>query len=342
MDPLKQNSIRDSFLEREKESLSPHACLTSATRGREREETPCLVRTDFQRDRDRILHCQSFRRLMNKTQVFLAPTGDHYRTRMTHTLEVTQIARIIARALRLNEDLTEAAALGHDLGHTPFGHAGENAMQKCYDSEFTHYKQSLRVVEKLEHDGEGLNLTWEVRDGIVNHTGDSMASTLEGVIVKYADRIAYINHDIDDACRAGILSVTDIPKDLRDTLGETHSKRINTMVTSIIRESGDQPYIRMEEPIQQATDRLRAFLFERVYRNPVAKSEETKAQEMLIRLFEYYVTHWENMPQLYRKNVEEHGVERCVCDFVSGMTDRYAIELYSELYVPKVWRGPRL
>ncbi len=334
--------IRERFLERERDSLSVYACPTVESRGREREEIPCDIRTEFQRDRDRIIHCQSFRRLMNKTQVFLAPTGDHYRTRMTHTLEVTQIARIIARALRLNEDLTEAAALGHDLGHTPFGHAGEFALQKCYDSEFTHYKQSLRVVDHLENDGKGLNLTWEVRDGILNHTGKSKASTLEGTIVKYADRIAYINHDIDDACRGGILSVREIPKRLRTVLGETHSERIDTMVNSIIRASTGKPRIVMEDEIQQATDELREFLFENVYRNPIAKSEERKAQEMLIRLFDHFVKHPEGMPELYRRNCETESVERCVCDFLSGMTDRYAIEVYSGLYIPRVWRGPQI
>lgn len=341
MENINQRNVRDVFIEREKQTLSEFACLTSQSRGREKPYTPCNIRTEFQRDRDRILHCQSFRRLMNKTQVFLAPAGDHYRTRMTHTLEVTQIARIIARALRLNEDLTEAAALGHDIGHTPFGHAGEYAMQKCFDPEFTHYRQSLRVVEKLEHDGEGLNLTWEVRDGIVNHTGKNMASTLEGVIVKFADRIAYINHDIDDACRAEILSREDIPKDLREILGESHSARINTMVSSIIKESAGKPYIAMEAEVQEATDRLRSFLFERVYRNPIAKSEEAKAQEMLMRLFEYYVSNKDKLPAGYRANCEAEGVERCACDFISGMTDRYAIEAYSSLYIPRVWRGPK-
>ena len=334
-------SVRDIFIEREKQTLSPYACLTSQSRGREKPYVPCDIRTEFQRDRDRILHSQSFRRLMNKTQVFLAPAGDHYRTRMTHTLEVTQIARIIARALRLNEDLTEAAALGHDIGHTPFGHAGEYAMQKCFDPDFTHYRQSLRVVEKLEHNGEGLNLTWEVRDGIVNHTGKNMASTLEGVIVKFADRIAYINHDIDDACRAEILSSEDIPAELRDILGRTHSARINTMVSSIIKASTDKPYIAMEPEIQDATDKLRSFLFERVYRNPTAKSEEAKAQEMLVRLFEYYVKNKDKLPAGYLVNCESEGVERCACDFISGMTDRYAIEAYSSLYIPRVWRGPK-
>ncbi len=334
--------IRERFMAHERQNLSVYAFPSDATQGREKPLPPCDIRTDFQRDRDRILHCQSFRRLMNKTQVFLAPAGDHYRTRMTHTLEVTQIARIIARALRLNEDLTEAAALGHDLGHTPFGHAGEFAMQKCFDPSFTHYKQSLRVVERLENDGEGLNLTWEVRDGIVNHTGSHKASTLEGQIVKFADRIAYINHDIDDACRAGILSEADIPKSLRDILGEGHSERINTMVLSIIRECTGKPVIRMESEIQAAADSLREFLFENVYRNPVAKSEEVKAQEMLIRLFEFFVKHPDRMPLLYRRNCESESVERCVCDFIAGMTDRYAIEVYSGLHIPKVWRGPQV
>ncbi|MBQ7383611.1 MAG: deoxyguanosinetriphosphate triphosphohydrolase [Clostridia bacterium] len=331
--------IRDVFLERERETLSKYAFLTSETRGREHPYIPCENRTEFQRDRDKIIHSHSFRRLMNKTQVFLAPVGDHYRTRMTHTLEVAQIARIIARALRLNEDLTEAVAMGHDIGHTPFGHAGEFALQQCFDPEFTHYRQSLRVVEKLENNGEGLNLTWEVRDGIVNHTGKDMAATLEGVIVKFADRIAYINHDIDDACRAGILTIEDIPSWIRDVLGNGHSERINSLVTSIIKESTDKNEIKPEEEVGKAMSALRDFLFERVYRNPVAKSEEGKAKELLMRLYEYYVSHSDKMPELYRDNCEAEGVQRCACDFVAGMTDRYAIEVYSDLYIPKVWRG---
>ena len=334
-------SICEVFLERERNTLSPYAFLTANTKGREHPYTPSDMRTEFQRDRDRIIHSQSFRRLMNKTQVFLAPQGDHYRTRLTHTLEVTQIARIIARALRLNEDLTEAAALGHDLGHTPFGHSGEDAMQELYSKDFTHYKQSLRVVELLENDGNGLNLTWEVRDGIVNHTGKHMASTLEGVIVKYADRIAYINHDIDDACRAGILSERDIPVALRDILGEGHSDRINNMVMSLVRESEGKPYIAMEPEISAATDSLRSFLFERVYLNPLAKSEESKAQDMLMFLFEHYVKHPEKLPDVYRRRCGIDSVERCACDFISGMTDRYAIEVYTDLCIPKVWKGIR-
>lgn len=323
----------------EKMFLSEYACKSSDTRGRETPLAPCDIRTEFQRDRDRIIHCQSFRRLMYKTQVFLAPAGDHYRTRLTHTLEVTQIARTIARALRLNEDLVEATALGHDLGHTPFGHAGEDAMRICFDKDFSHYKQSLRVVERLEKNGQGLNLTWEVRDGIVNHTGSHLASTLEGVIVKFADRIAYINHDIDDACRAGILTLDDIPKEISDVLGNTHSARINTMVRSLIKMSTDRPYIAMENEVQKATDALRSFLFECVYTNSVAKSQENKSKDMLVRLFEYYVKHADALPKLYRENIEAEGIDRCVCDFISGMTDRYAIEAYKELFVPKVWRG---
>ena len=330
-------TLCEIFLEREKSTLSPHAFLTADTRGREHPYVPCEMRTEFQRDRDRIIHSQSFRRLMNKTQVFLAPKGDHYRTRLTHTLEVTQIARIIARGLRLNEDLTEAIAMGHDLGHTPFGHAGEEVMQTLYSKDFTHYKQSLRVVEKLENDGRGLNLTWEVRDGILNHTGSCMASTLEGVIVKFADRIAYINHDIDDACRAGILKEEDIPADLRETLGRSHGARINDMVTSVIRTSTDRAEIKMADEMWDATVALRRFLFENVYTNPIAKAEDGKAKNLLAKLFEHFVKHPEQMPERYRRSLDDEGVERCVCDFISGMTDRYAIETYERLFVPKMW-----
>ena len=334
--------IADIFLEREELTLSPYAFLTKNTKGREHPYIPCENRTEFQRDRDRIIHSKSFRRLMHKTQVFLFPADEHYRTRMTHTLEVTQVARIIARALRLNEDLTEAAAMGHDLGHTPFGHAGEAAMQQCYSPDFTHYKQSIRVVEKLENGGAGLNLTYEVRDGILNHTGKCMASTLEGVIVKFADRIAYINHDIDDAIRGGILRAEDIPKELTDVLGVGHSERINRMVTSVITASADKPEIRFTDEVGEATMRLRNFLFENVYTNPIAKSEDNKAQELLVRLFEYYVKHPQKMPELYYKNTQNEPVERCVCDFVSSMTDRYAIDRYTDLFIPQVWKGKQL
>ena len=335
-----ERTVSQIFCERERLTLSPRAFLTENTRGREHPCEPCPNRTDFQRDRDRILHSKAFRRMVHKTQVFLFPVDEHYRTRMTHTLEVTQIARIIARALMLNEDLCEAAALGHDLGHTPFGHAGETVMQQCYSPDFTHYRQSLRVVEKLENDGAGLNLTWEVRDGILNHTGDDLASTLEGVIVKFADRIAYINHDIDDACRAGILSMSDIPGDILDVLGEGHSTRINRMVTAVIEGSADSDRIAMTPEVGEATAALRKFLFDNVYYNPVAKSEEVKGMEMLARLFEYFVRYPGKMPVLYRRNMENEPVERCVCDFIASMTDRYAIDMYKDLFIPSVWRTP--
>ena len=337
-----EQNLRHVTEERESLLLSPVATLSNSTRGREHPMEPCPMRSEFQRDRDRIIHCQSFRRLMYKTQVFLAPAGDHYRTRLTHTLEVTQIARTLARALRLNEDLTEAAALGHDLGHTPFGHAGEDALCRCYDPEFAHYRQSLRVVDKLEKNGEGLNLTWEVRDAIVNHTGSAMASTPEGQLIKFADRIAYINHDIDDAIRAGILNVEDIPSGLTAVLGETHGERINTMVSSLIESSRDSATITMTPEVQAATNDLRAFLFERVYTNPKAKSEETKAKEVVYALFTHYVTNPDKLPARYRARIgtaEEETVERAVADFISGMTDRYAIEAYQERFVPRVWRG---
>ncbi len=333
-------TVADLFLKREGEYLSPYAFHTVNTRGRlypcERSE----CRTEFQRDRDRILHSKSFRRLMHKTQVFLAPEEEHYRTRMTHTLEVTQIARIIARALSLNEDLTEAIALGHDLGHTPFGHAGEKAMATCFSPDFTHYAQSLRVVDCLENDGQGLNLTFEVRDGILNHTGEHMACTLEGVVVKFADRIAYLNHDIDDACRAGILAPTDIPVAVTAALGATHSERINTLVSSVISASEGKPSIEMTADIGEAFTELRAFMYRSVYTNPTAKAEEEKAIGLLCRLYDYYLTHPDEMPRLYVLGIARDGVARCVCDFIAGMSDRYAIETYREIFIPKVWRKP--
>ena len=337
-----KQSLHEWMDERESLLLSPCATGSSASRGREYPMEPCPMRSEFQRDRDRIIHCQSFRRLMYKTQVFLAPAGDHYRTRLTHTLEVTQIARTLARALRLNEDLTEAAALGHDLGHTPFGHAGEDALTRCYDPDFAHYRQSLRVVEKLEKNGKGLNLTWEVRDAIVNHTGDSVAATPEGQLIKFADRIAYINHDIDDAIRAGILTQADLPSEITAVLGETHGERINTMVQSVITASENSSVISMTPDVQAATNDLRSFLFERVYRNPVAKGEETKAKEVVYALFTYYVTNPDKLPDRYKSRIgtaEGETVERAVADFISGMTDRYAIEAYRERFVPRVWRG---
>ncbi len=335
--PDEMKTVREIFYERERTTLSPRACLCENTRGRDRPETECVNRTEFQRDRDRILHSKSFRRLMHKTQVFLFPVDEHYRTRLTHTLEVTQIARIIARALMLNEDLCEAAALGHDLGHTPFGHCGEAVMQECYDPGFTHYKQSLRVVEKLEKNGEGLNLTWEVRDGIVNHSGSNLASTLEGRIIKFADRIAYINHDIDDSIRGGIISDEDIPAEYRDVLGTTHGARINTMVSSVIDASRDLTDIRMTDEIGRVTNGLRNFLFDRVYLNSKAKKEEKKARVLLEQLFYYFRKNPEKMPEFYYKNTANEPVERCVCDYIACMTDRYAIDLYKDLFIPKEW-----
>jgi len=334
-------TVRELFYQRERDTLSPRAFLCENTRGRENPTTECVNRTEFQRDRDRILHCKSFRRLMHKTQVFLHPADDHYRTRLTHTLEVTQIARIMARALFLNEDLCEAAALGHDLGHTPFGHAGETALQRCFSPDFRHYKQSLRVVEKLEKNGEGLNLTWEVRDAILNHSGENMASTLEGVIVKYADRVAYLNHDIDDAVRAGVLRMDDIPKDIIAVLGVSHSTRINTMVTALVEGSRDSDTIQMTPEVGEATAALRKFLFEHVYYNPAAKKEEGKAMNLVEKLFAYFMENPKKMPKLYVNNLETEPLDQCVCDYIAGMTDRYAIELYKDLYVPQVWETPR-
>ncbi|MBO5092194.1 MAG: deoxyguanosinetriphosphate triphosphohydrolase [Clostridia bacterium] len=333
-------TVSEMFCEREKAYLSPYAFKTADTKGREKPQDVCPNRTEFQRDRDRIIHSKSFRRLMHKTQVFIFPQDEHFRTRMTHTLEVAQIARIIARALRLNEDLCEAAALGHDLGHTPFGHSGEHAMQMFYSSDFAHYKQSIRVVEKLENNGEGLNLTWEVKDAILNHSGNDEASTLEGKIIKIADRIAYINHDLDDAIRGGVLTIDDVPKGLVDTLGKGHGERINRMVSAVISESMDKPYVKMEEEIWDATMKLRTFLFENVYRNKVAKAEEEKSIEMLRILFEYYVKKPNEMPDIYYRNTFKEPVERCVCDYISSMTDRYAIDLFRELYVPGMWKRP--
>lgn len=333
-------TVAQRICEREHAYLSEFACLSENTKGRERLTVPCTVRTEFQRDRDRIIHCKAFRRLMHKTQVFLCPEDDHYRTRLTHTLEVAQIARTIARGLFLNEDLTEAAALGHDLGHTPFGHAGELVLQECYSSDFTHYRQSLRVVDKLENDGMGLNLTYEVRDGILNHAGDDIASTLEGRIIKFADRIAYINHDIDDAIRGKILRFEDIPQEITELLGRTHSERIGTLVNDIIANSIGQNDILMTPEIGKAMMELRSFLFENVYRNPSAKGEEIRAKDMLRRMYEYLVKNPEKIPAEERSlfKDEDESVERRVCDYIAGMTDRYAINVFESLFIPKIWK----
>lgn len=321
----------------EKSFLCKDAFLTENTRGRLKGAEECPIRTEFQRDRDRIIHCKSFRRLMHKMQVFLAPEGDHYRTRLTHTLEVTQIARTIARALRLNEDLTEAAALGHDLGHTPFGHSGERALNDLLPGGFRHNEQSLRVVDLLENGGEGLNLTYEVRNGILCHTGPIPAETFEGRIVKTADRIAYINHDIDDAVRAGIISAADIPEDISETLGRTHSERISTLVRAAI-EHGTENGIGLTEPYADAMDRLRDFMFERVYYNEIAKSEDGKVAGMIEFLFEYFGAHPEQIPDEYTKYALMDGVGKVTADYIAGMTDRYAIGCFEELFVPKMWQ----
>ena len=322
---------------RERQTLSPFACRADQSLGRALEREDCPVRTCFQRDTDRILHSKSFRRLMHKTQVFLNPEGDHYRTRMTHTLEVSRIARTIARGLRLNEDLTEAAALGHDLGHTPFGHAGERVLSEIMPGGFEHNMQYLRVVERLENDGAGLNLTWEVRNAICCHTGEEAAATLEGRLLRLADQIAYINHDIDDAIRARILTPMDIPLDLSQTLGFTHGARIDTLVGDIIQESWESGEIRQSESCRKAMQDLRAFLFEAVYYNPVAKGEERKAQDMLRRLFEAYRADPDRLPGEFQDIRWTEGEDRAVCDYIAGMTDKYAVEQFSELAIPKAW-----
>ena len=296
------------------------------------------MRTNFQRDTDRIVHCKSFRRLMHKTQVFLQPEGDHYRTRMTHTLEVARIARTISRALRMNEDLAEAIAMGHDLGHTPFGHAGEGALSDCIGRPFCHNEQSLRVVDILENNGMGLNLSYEVRMGILGHTGKHIPETKEGQIVRRADRIAYVNHDIDDAIRAGILTNEDIPREISLVLGTSHSQRIDTLVRDMIHTSSQADTIMLSEPVEKALVSLRNFMFENVYRNPVAKGEETKAKDMLKRLYEYYFNHPEALPADFLPQMSFGGMERVVCDYIAGMTDNYAVDKYTQLFIPSGWQ----
>ena len=331
-------TIRERLETQERETLSPFATLSSGTKGRERPISPDDMRTEFQRDRDRILHCKSFRRLKGKTQVFLSPQGDHYRTRLTHTLEVTQVARTLSRALRLNEDLAEAIAMGHDLGHTPFGHAGEAALSRCLGKPFRHNEQSLRVVDVLENEGRGLNLTNEVRLGILGHTGSYIPETLEGQVVRRSDQIAYVNHDIDDAIRAGILSNEDIPRSISDVLGCTHRDRINTLVCDTIRTSREAGAICMTPATDRALRELREFMFDRVYRNPVAKGEESKAKAMLQRLFEYYVANPNAMPEDFQPQLSFDGMERTVCDYIAGMTDNYAVYKYTEIFIPTGWQ----
>ena len=332
-------TVREELERLEHRRLNPLAAFSDRSTGRprpepEREED---VRTCYQRDTDRIVHSKAFRRLMHKTQVFLNPEGDHYRTRMTHTLEVTRIAKTVTRALGLNEDLAEAIAMGHDLGHTPFGHAGEAALTECWGRPFRHNEQSLRVVDILEKDGQGLNLCNEVREGIVGHTGPVIPKTLEGQIVRRADQIAYVNHDIDDAIRAGILTAEDIPRDIAAILGENQRDRINTLVCVIIFTSREAGSICMTPEIQKALADLRSFMFARVYHNPVAKGEESKAKDMLQMLFRFYVDHPEQLPADFQPQLSFDGLGRTVCDYIAGMTDNYAIEKFNEIFVPSGW-----
>ncbi len=332
-------TLREELERQEHGRLQKYASFADESRGRLRPEEPRLedVRTCFQRDIDRIVHSKAFRRLVHKTQVFLRPEGDHYRTRMTHTLEVARIASTISRGLGLNEDLAEAIAMGHDLGHTPFGHAGEAALSQCMGKPFRHNEQSLRVVDVLEKDGQGLNLTYEVREGILCHTGEKWASTMEGQVVRRSDQIAYVNHDIDDAIRAGILSNEDIPRNIARVLGENHRDRINTLVTDAIFSSRGAEAICLSPAVDQALRELRAFMFDRVYRNPVAKGEESKAKAMLSRLFEYYMANPQVLPADFQPQLSFDGMERTVCDYIAGMTDNYAVDKYTEIFIPMGW-----
>ncbi|MBQ8797354.1 MAG: deoxyguanosinetriphosphate triphosphohydrolase [Oscillospiraceae bacterium] len=331
--------IRKSLEQEEHSRLDPKAAFSDESKGRpcpqEPEEND--VRTNYQRDTDRVIHCKSFRRLMHKTQVFLQPEGDHYRTRMTHTLEVARIARTITRALQLNEDLAEACAMGHDLGHTPFGHAGEGALSDCMGKPFRHNEQSLRVVDILENNGKGLNLSYEVRMGILGHTGDRIPETMEGQIVRRSDQIAYVNHDIDDAMRAGILTERDIPHSIAHVLGDNHSQRIDTLVCDMINSSREAGVICLSDPVDKALHDLRSFMFEKVYRNPIAKGEENKAKDMLKRLYEYYYNNPEALPLDFQPQMTFDGLERTVCDYIAGMTDKYAVDKFTEIFIPSGW-----
>ncbi len=332
--------VKEELERQEHRKLNPLAAFSDQSKGRPRQEEPREedVRTCYQRDIDRIVHCKAFRRLMHKTQVFLQPEGDHYRTRLTHTLEVTRIARTITLALGLNEDLAEAIGMGHDLGHTPFGHAGEQALSECWGQPFRHNEQSLRVVDVLEKDGQGLNLTHEVRHGILGHTGDYLPETLEGLVVRRADQIAYVNHDIDDAIRAGILSDEDIPGDISHILGENHRDRINTLVCDAILTSREAGTVMLSPKVDKALKDLRSFMFENVYRNPVAKGEESKARDMLKRLYEYYYEHPTALPEDFQPQMSFDGLERTVCDYIAGMTDNYAVDKFTEIFIPAGWQ----
>lgn len=332
-------TIRERMEQQEHKILAPYASFADQSRGRDYPLEESETRTCFQRDTDRILHSKSFRRLMHKTQVFLQPEGDHYRTRLTHTLEVSHIGRSISRGLQLNEDLTEAIALGHDLGHTPFGHAGEVALREVMGKPFHHNEQSLRVVDCLENDGAGLNLCYETRMGILGHTWSARPpESLEGMVIRYADRIAYMSHDIDDAMRGGILSENDIPKSISAVLGDTHSTRINIMVEDLILSSQGSCTLQMRPEVEKAMNDLREFMFERVYRNPVAKGEESKARHIICSLYEYYVKNPQKLPDSYAAQLDFDGIPRAVCDYIAGMTDKYAIFKYSEIFVPTGWQ----
>lgn len=340
-------NLRERQYQREKILLSPYATFSeNAQNSRERAEVPCDIRTDFQRDRDRILHSKAFRRLKHKTQVFIAPEGDHYRTRLTHTLEVAQIARTIAGALALNEDLTEAIALGHDLGHTPFGHAGEKALADACEEFFPedeiifeHNKQSVRIVEYLENNYQGLNLTREVRDGILNHPSRCMPATLEGKVVRLADKFAYINHDIDDALRGKVISERDLPKHITDILGRNTKERLNTLVHNVVENSLDKPDVILSPDIDKAMMELRVYMFQHVYIGSRAKTEEFKAQRMLRKLFEHFMTNIQSLPMEYIEQIQHYpSPKRVVLDYISGMTDQYAIRKFQEIFIPGVWK----
>jgi dGTPase len=332
----RDDTARERSERNERAFLSPRAVLSSETKGRDREEEPDPLRTAFQRDRDRIVHSKAFRRLKHKTQVFISPEGDHYRVRLTHTLEVAQIARTAARALTLNEDLTEAIALGHDLGHTPFGHLGEEALTPFLSRPFRHNEQSLRVVEHLANEGRGLNLTWEVRDGIVNHTWSMPPPvTLEGQVARFADRIAYVNHDIDDAIRAGVIEPSDLPEAATGVLGQTHAERIDTLVNDLVGRSEDREQVQLSKPVFDALDVLRDFLFERVYLRTEAKEEQEKAIGLVRSLFAYYLEHPEEIPDEYRQTPGD--LRTHVADHIAGMTDRYALRTYDRIFLPQGW-----
>lgn len=331
--------MKDKTYKIEEAFLSPYACKSKDTVGRLREETPCPMRTEFQRDRDRIIHCKAFRRLKNKTQVFFSPEGDHYRTRLTHTLTVAQVARSISRALSLNEDLTEAIALGHDLGHTPFGHSGERILNKLSPKGFSHNVQSVRVVEKLENGGAGLNLTGEVVDGILNHKKGCVPKTLEGAAVNIADRIAYINHDIEDALSGGFIDISDLPSGIVKLLGDTSSKRINSMIMSILRESDGKNCVKMGEEEAAATENLRDFLFERVYNDRIFKEQEEKAERMLGAMYGYFYEHTEELPEFYLKELISVDKDTVICDYLSGMSDGYAVKTFTDLFIPEKWES---